>query len=118
MPACCAPARRRSAPRRRCTTTCSHPRSPQSGGEPGHEYAAALVRQPDLIRLVILRGSGETTAALGAEAARHGVGTLAHAAGGAVLYADVEADPDALRQLLRQGTDRLGVCNRVNLVLV
>ncbi len=65
-------------------------------GEPGHEYAAALVRQPDLIRLVILRGSGETTAALGAEAARHGVRTLAHAEGGGVLYIDTAADPDTV----------------------
>jgi glutamate-5-semialdehyde dehydrogenase len=87
-------------------------------GEPGHEYASALVRQPGLIRLVILRGSGETTAALGAEAARHGVRTLAHAEGGGVLYVDVAADPDTLRRLLREGTDRLGVCNRVNLLLV
>jgi glutamate-5-semialdehyde dehydrogenase len=86
--------------------------------EPGHEYAAALVRQPGLIRLVILRGSGETTAALGAEAARHGVRTLAHAEGGGVLYVDTAADPATLRRLLREGTDRLGVCNRVNLVLV
>jgi glutamate-5-semialdehyde dehydrogenase len=87
-------------------------------GEPGHEYASALVRQPDLIRLVILRGSGATTAALGAEAARHGVRTLAHAEGGGVLYVDRAAAPDTVQKLLRQGTDRLGVCNRVNLVLV
>ena len=87
-------------------------------GEPGHEYANALVRQPELIRLVILRGSGKTTAALGAEAARHGVRTLAHAEGGGVLYIDRAAAPDTVRRLLRQGTDRLGVCNRVNLVLV
>jgi glutamate-5-semialdehyde dehydrogenase len=85
---------------------------------PGHEYAGALVRQPGLIRLVILRGSGETTAALGAEAARHGVRTLAHAEGGGVLYVDAAADPETLRRLLDEGTDRLGVCNRVNLVLV
>jgi glutamate-5-semialdehyde dehydrogenase len=87
-------------------------------GEPGHEYANALVRQPGLIRLVILRGSGETTAALGAEAARHGVRTLAHAEGGGVLYVDVAADAETVRRLVREGTDRLGVCNRVNLILV
>jgi glutamate-5-semialdehyde dehydrogenase len=86
--------------------------------EPGHEYAAALVRQPGVIRLVILRGSGATTAALGAEAARHGVRTLAHAEGGGVLYLDAAADPETVRRLVREGTDRLGVCNRVNLVLV
>ena len=94
------------------------PAAIQIVGEPGHEYANALVRQPGLIRLVILRGSGETTAALGAEAARHGVRTLAHAEGGGVLYIDRAAAPDTVRRLLRQGTDRLGVCNRVNLVLV
>jgi glutamate-5-semialdehyde dehydrogenase len=87
-------------------------------GAAGHEYAVALVRQPSLIRLVILRGSGETTATLGAEAAAHGVRTLAHAEGGGVLYVDVAADAEKLRRLLREGTDRLGVCNRVNLVLV
>jgi glutamate-5-semialdehyde dehydrogenase len=87
-------------------------------GEPGREYATALVRQPGLIRLVILRGSGATTAALGAEAARHGVRVLAHAEGGGVLYVDTAADPDTVRRLLREGTDRLGVCNRVNLVLL
>jgi glutamate-5-semialdehyde dehydrogenase len=76
------------------------------------------VRQPHLIRLVILRGSGETTKALGREAARHGVRTLAHAEGGGVLYLDAGADESTVRRLLHEGTDRLGVCNRVNLVLV
>ena len=94
------------------------PGAVQIVGEPGHEYAFALVRQPGLIRLAILRGSGETTAALGAEAAQHGVRTLAHAEGGGVLYVDAAADPETLRRLLKEGTDRLGVCNRVNLVLL
>ena len=94
------------------------PEAIQIVGEPGHEYAFALVRQPGLIRLAILRGSGETTAALGAEAARHGVRTLAHAEGGGVLFVDAAADPNTLRRLLAEGTDRLGVCNRVNLVLL
>jgi glutamate-5-semialdehyde dehydrogenase len=87
-------------------------------GEPGHEYAEALVRQPGLMRLVILRGSGETTKRLGQEAARNGVRTLAHAEGGGVLYVDAAADPDTALRLIRQGIDRLGVCNRVNLVLI
>jgi glutamate-5-semialdehyde dehydrogenase len=87
-------------------------------GEPGREYAHALVRQPGLIRLVILRGSGETTKTLGQEAAQHGVRTLAHADGGGVLYIDTAADEATVRRLLAEGTDRLGVCNRVNLVLV
>jgi glutamate-5-semialdehyde dehydrogenase len=94
------------------------PDAVQVVADAGHAYASALVRQPKLIRLVILRGSGETTRALGQEAARHGVRTLAHAEGGGVLYVDAAADPDTVRRLLREGTDRLGVCNRVNLVLV
>jgi glutamate-5-semialdehyde dehydrogenase len=94
------------------------PAAIQIVGEPGHEFAEALVRQPGRIRLVILRGSGETTARLSAEAARHGVRTLAHAEGGGVLYIDVAAAPETVRRLLHEGTDRLGVCNRVNLVLV
>src|SRR5579875_2051728 len=47
---------------------------------------------PALIPLVSLRGSGESTRALAAEAARHGVRTMAHADGGAVLYVDAAAD--------------------------
>ena len=58
------------------------------------EAATELVRQPGLIPLVILRGSGETTRTLAAEAARHGVRTLAHADGGGVLYLDAGADPE------------------------
>ena len=50
---------------------------------------------PRLIPLVILRGSGETTAALAAEAAAHGVRTLAHADGGGVLYVDARRRPRA-----------------------
>ena len=57
------------------------------------QAATELVRRPGLIPLVILRGSGETTRALAAEAARHGVRTLAHADGGGVLYLDAAADP-------------------------
>ncbi|WP_460607354.1 aldehyde dehydrogenase family protein [Jatrophihabitans fulvus] len=94
------------------------PSAVQLIGRPGREFASALVRQPDLMRLVILRGSGETTATLGAEAARHGVRTLAHADGGGVMYVDAAADLATLERLLREGVDRLGVCNRLNLALV
>ncbi len=55
---------------------------------PGQASARALVSQPGLIPLVILRGSGDSTRSLAAEAARHGVRTMAHADGGAVLYVD------------------------------
>jgi glutamate-5-semialdehyde dehydrogenase len=86
--------------------------------EDGREFATALVRQPGLIPLVILRGSGGTTRTLASEAARYGVRTLAHADGGGVLYLHESADLDRALRLLESGLDRLGVCNRVNLVLV
>jgi glutamate-5-semialdehyde dehydrogenase len=85
---------------------------------PGREVAAALVRQPRLIPLVILRGSGDSTRALAREAALHGVRTLAHADGGAVIYIDQSADVDLALQLIERSLDRLGVCNRLNLLLV
>ena len=85
---------------------------------PEREAARALVSQPGLIPLVILRGSGETTAALAREAAAHGVRTLAHAEGGGVLYLDRAADPSVARALVARSLDRLGVCNRLNLLLV
>jgi glutamate-5-semialdehyde dehydrogenase len=85
---------------------------------PGQDSARALVSQPGLIPLVILRGSGDSTRALAAEAARHGVRTMAHADGGAVMYLDAAADPAMAGQLVQASLDRLGVCNRLNLLLV
>jgi glutamate-5-semialdehyde dehydrogenase len=82
------------------------------------EAAVALVCQPDLIPLVILRGSGESTRALGRTAAQHGVRTLAHADGGGVLFLDAAADPQAAQRLIAASLDRLGVCNRLNLLLL
>jgi glutamate-5-semialdehyde dehydrogenase len=82
------------------------------------QAATELVRRPGLIPLVILRGSGETTRTLAAEAARHGVRTLAHADGGGVLYLDRSADPALAAELITGSLDRLGVCNRLNLLLV
>jgi glutamate-5-semialdehyde dehydrogenase len=82
------------------------------------EAARALVSLPDLIPLVILRGSGETTAALARHGAEHGVRTLAHAEGGGVLYVDDAADADLALQLIGDSLDRLGVCNRLNLLLL
>jgi glutamate-5-semialdehyde dehydrogenase len=85
---------------------------------PGRQSAFALVRQPRLIPLVILRGSGESTRALAREAALHGVRTLAHADGGAVIYIDESADRALALRLIEGSLDRLGVCNRLNLLLV
>jgi glutamate-5-semialdehyde dehydrogenase len=85
---------------------------------PGRETAVALVRQPRLIPLVILRGSGDSTRSLAHEAALHGVRTLAHADGGAVIYLDQSADLELALRLIERSLDRLGVCNRLNLLLV
>ena len=85
---------------------------------PDREAARALVSLPHLIPLVILRGSGETTATLAREAAAHGVRTLAHAEGGGVLYLDPAADRDRALALVERSLDRLGVCNRLNLLLI
>jgi glutamate-5-semialdehyde dehydrogenase len=85
---------------------------------PDRQAAVELVRQPRLIPLVILRGSGETTRMLAAEAARCGVRTLAHADGGGVLYVDRAAAPGDAARLVAGSLDRLGVCNRLNLLLI
>jgi glutamate-5-semialdehyde dehydrogenase len=85
---------------------------------PDREGARVLVTLPAEIPLVILRGSGETTAALARLAAEHGVRTLAHAEGGGVLYAHGTADPAKLLAVAEASLDRLGVCNRLNLLLV
>ena len=82
------------------------------------EGARILVSMPKLVRLVVLRGSGETTAALARLAAEHGVRTLAHAEGGGVLYIHAGADPATALALADNSLDRLGVCNRLNLALV
>ncbi|MFE0022924.1 aldehyde dehydrogenase family protein [Amycolatopsis sp. NPDC059021] len=82
------------------------------------EAASALVRLPALVPLVILRGSGDSTRALATEAAVHGVRTLAHADGGGVLYVDAAADVAKVRELVFASLDRLGVCNRLNLLLI
>jgi glutamate-5-semialdehyde dehydrogenase len=85
---------------------------------PGRSAAYALVRQPRLLPLVILRGSGASTRALAREGALHGVRTLAHADGGAVIYIDGSADQALACRLIETSLDRLGVCNRLNLLLV
>jgi glutamate-5-semialdehyde dehydrogenase len=80
--------------------------------------AEALVSLPDLVPLVILRGSGPSTAALVRRAALNGVRTLAHAEGGGVLYVHSGASHERLSAIARASLDRLGVCNRLNLALI
>ncbi len=82
------------------------------------EGAHALVSLPKQIPLVILRGSGQATAALARLAAENGVRTLAHAEGGGVLYVHETADPAKALAVAEASQDRLGVCNRLNLCLV
>jgi glutamate-5-semialdehyde dehydrogenase len=84
---------------------------------PDRMGAEALVSLPDVLPLVILRGSGESTAALARIAASHGVRALAHAEGGGVLYAHAAADIAKLDRVVEASLDRLGVCNRLNLAL-
>src|SRR4051812_27537323 len=80
-------------------------RTPERAG------AEALVSLPELIPLVILRGSGPSTAALARRAAEHGVRTLAHAEGGGVLYVAASADPAKVEALVAGSLDRPGGCN-------
>lgn len=85
---------------------------------PGHAGADALVGLPDLVPLVVVRGSGEVTRRLATLGATAGTRVLAHADGGGVLYLDASADEATVERLVTDGTDRLGVCNRLNLLLV
>jgi len=87
-------------------------RSPDRAG------AELLVSLPDLVPLVILRGSGPSTAALAHQAALNGVRTLAHAEGGGVLYVHASASFERVAAVARASLVRLGVCNRLNLALV
>ena len=82
------------------------------------EGARVLVSMPALVPLVILRGSGPSTAELVRLAAQNDVRTLAHAEGGGVLYVHAAADRDKVLALAGASLDRLGVCNRLNLALV
>src|ERR671930_685466 len=74
---------------------------------PDREGARILVSLPHVLPLVILRGSGETTAALAREAATHGVRTLAHAEGGGVLYVGAAADAAIAEAVIAASLDRL-----------
>jgi glutamate-5-semialdehyde dehydrogenase len=85
---------------------------------PDREGARVLVTLPREIPLVVLRGSGDTTAALARLAAEHGVQTLAHAEGGGVLYVHASAARETALAIAETSLDRLGVCNRLNLALV
>jgi len=80
--------------------------------------ARALVSLPQLVPLVILRGSGASTAELARFAAQNGVRTLQHAEGGGVLYVHPGASAEKAAAIADASLDRLGVCQRLNLCLV
>jgi glutamate-5-semialdehyde dehydrogenase len=83
-----------------------------------HEGAEALVSLPHLVPLVIIRGSGQTTKRLARIGTEKGVRTLQHAEGGGVVYLHSDADNEMALRLIESSLDRLGVCNRLNLLLV
>ena len=56
--------------------------------------------------------------ALAAEGAAHGVRTLAHADGGGVLYIHSSSRRSVATALIEASLDRLGVCNRLTLLLL
>src|SRR5439155_18199898 len=85
---------------------------------PEREGARALVSLPHLVPLVILRGSGASTAELARFAAQNGVRTLQHAEGGGVLYVHPAASREKAVAIADASLDRLGVCQRLNLCLV
>jgi glutamate-5-semialdehyde dehydrogenase len=85
---------------------------------PEREGARALVSLPQLVPLVILRGSGASTAELARFAAQNGVRTLQHAEGGGVLYVHPAASREKAVAIADASLDRLGVCQRLNLCLV
>ena len=85
---------------------------------PDHEGARALVSLPQLVPLVILRGSGRDDGGARAARRRERRPTLAHAEGGGVLYVHAAAVAEQALALAEASLDRLGVCNRLNLALV
>lgn len=81
-----------------------------------HEDVEEILKRSDLIDVVIPRGSYALTSAV-AEKSR--VPILYHAAGGARMYVDESADvAQALEICVNSKTNRTGVCNALDAVLV
>ena len=81
-----------------------------------HAAAHALFTMPE-VRLAIARGSGETTALLGAIAAQHGIPVSLHGTGGAWLYLADDAPEVSARNAIVHSLDRK-VCNTLNTIVV
>ncbi len=82
------------------------------------EAAVELVRQPELIPLVILRGSGETTRNLAAAAAAAGCARWPMPTAAACSTWTGRPTPRWPPSWSAASLDRLGVCNRLNLLLI
>lgn len=81
-----------------------------------HADIETLLQRDDIIAVVIPRGSYALTTAV---AKKSRIPILYHASGGARMYVDVSADiKQALEICLNAKTDRTGVCNALDCVLV
>lgn len=81
-----------------------------------HEEVAELLERSDLIDVVIPRGSESLTTAVAKESR---IPILYHAAGGARMYIDKTANlEDSLDVALNGKTQRTGVCNALDCVVV
>ncbi len=81
-----------------------------------HAAGQALFTLPS-VRLAVARGSGSTVALLGSIAEQHGIPASLHGTGGAWLYVEPSASPEALENVLRNSLDRK-VCNTLNVLVL
>jgi glutamate-5-semialdehyde dehydrogenase len=83
---------------------------------PSHAAAHALFTMRE-VRLAVARGSGPTTALLGAIASQFGIPVSLHGTGGAWLYLAGDASANRARNAIVHSLDRK-VCNTVNTIVV
>lgn len=81
-----------------------------------HGAAHALFCQRG-IRLAVARGSGRTVALLGAIARQHGIPVSLHGTGGAWMYVEPSASPEAVKNAVVNSLDRK-VCNTLNVLVL
>ncbi len=81
-----------------------------------HGAAHALFCERAL-RLAVARGSGRTVALLGAIARQHGIPVSLHGTGGAWMYVEPSASPEAVRAAIVSSLDRK-VCNTLNVLVL
>ncbi|WP_437663389.1 aldehyde dehydrogenase family protein [Sorangium sp. So ce1182] len=81
-----------------------------------HGAGQALFTLPR-VRLAVARGSGATVALLGAIAEQHGIPASLHGTGGAWMFVEQSADPEALEGAIVNSLDRK-VCNTLNVLLL